>query len=159
MKKFFWGLIFGLLIGVAAYWYLTEQSNKPQLAIARQKVVDGAGKVKDAIQEKVSEIRLEDIKEELTRSGMVVREKAKQAGEAIADATADARTTAAIKTKLSTEVGLSTLNNISVNTSDGLVTLSGTVTSHEDVAKAVRVALETEGVHKVVSTLQVKPAK
>ena len=84
--------------------------------------------------------------------------KAKQAGAVIMDATANARTTLAIKTKLLAEPGVSALN-INVDTTDGLVTLSGTVSGYEEVAKAVRIALETEGVHKVVSTLQVKPPK
>jgi osmotically-inducible protein OsmY len=48
--------------------------------------------------------------------------------------------------------------SISVDTTDGLVTLSGTARSHDEVAKAVRLALETEGVRKVVSTLQVRAA-
>ncbi|MCI0745628.1 MAG: BON domain-containing protein, partial [Verrucomicrobia subdivision 3 bacterium] len=67
-------------------------------------------------------------------------------------------TTAVIKGKLLKEPGLSSLS-INVDTTDGLVTLSGTVPSHEEVAKAVRLAMETEGVTKVVSTLQVKPGK
>src|SRR5207247_892601 len=96
------------------------------------------------------------IKEELARTSMVVREKAKSVGAAISDATANTRTTAAIKAKLLAEPGLSSLN-INVDTSDGLVTLSGTVSSHEQIAKAVRLALDTDGVVKVVSTLQIKP--
>jgi osmotically-inducible protein OsmY len=39
------------------------------------------------------------------------------------------------------------------------VTLSGRVESHDQVAKAVKLALETDGVHKVISTLQVNPGK
>jgi osmotically-inducible protein OsmY len=39
------------------------------------------------------------------------------------------------------------------------VTLSGTVSSREEINKAVKTAAETEGVRQVISTLQVKPAK
>jgi osmotically-inducible protein OsmY len=117
-----------------------------------------AGKVKQAIQETIGDIRVEDIQQELARSGMVVREKASQAGSALSDAAANTRTTAAIKAKLLTEPGLSALS-INVDTTGGLVTLSGSVSSHDEIARAVRVALETDGVHKVVSTLQVKPSK
>jgi hyperosmotically inducible protein len=84
-----------------------------------------------------------------------VREKAKRAGAAVADAATNARITATIKTKLLTEPGLSGLS-INVDTTDGFVTLSGTVSSPEQVARAVKIALETEGVYKVASTLQVK---
>jgi osmotically-inducible protein OsmY len=46
---------------------------------------------------------------------------------------------------------------IDVDTTDGVVTLSGTVKSHEQIVRAMDIAYETEGVYKVVSTLQVKP--
>ena len=45
---------------------------------------------------------------------------------------------------------------IDVDTSDGVVTLSGTVSSYAEIEKAMNFAWETDGVHKVVSTLQVK---
>ncbi len=85
----------------------------------------------------------------------MIREKAREAGNAISDATANARITAAIKAKLFAEPGVSALS-INVDTNDGLVTLSGTVSSHEQIAKAIKIAMETDGVTKVISTLQVK---
>jgi hyperosmotically inducible protein len=84
----------------------------------------------------------------------VVRRKAQEAGAAIADATADARVTAAIKAKMVANRDLSALR-ISVNTTAGVVTLAGTVNSPEDIGKAMLVAMETDGVTQVVSTLQV----
>ena len=101
-------------------------------------------------------LRSEDIKDELARTGQVVRREASEAGQAIADATADARITAAIKAKLLASRDLSALN-ISVNTTAGVVTLSGFVPSPEHISKAILLAMETDGVREVVSTLQVKP--
>jgi len=46
--------------------------------------------------------------------------------------------------------------SISVNTTEGVVTLSGTVSSSENVSKAMLLAMETDGVREVISTLQVK---
>jgi osmotically-inducible protein OsmY len=158
MRTFMLGLILGLIIGVGGYWYLGREKADADLGAARDKVANGAGRVKETIREKIGEIKSEDIKDELNRTGMIVREKTKKAGQAIADATANARTTATIKSKLIAEPGISALS-INVDTTDGLVTLSGTVGSEEEVAKAVRIALETDGVHKVISTLQVKPGK
>ena len=89
---------------------------------------------------------------------MVVRDKARKAGSAFVDATADARITAAIKSKLAAESALSVFS-IHVETTDGLVTLSGTVNSHDQIGRAVQLALDTDGVVKVVSTLQVKVSK
>ena len=116
--------------------------------------------MKDAISEKVGDLswRSEDIKEELARTGKVVRKKAQEVGAKVADATANARTTAAIKTKLALDPDLSALT-ISVSTTDGVVTLSGTVSDFEHIGKAMRLAMETEGVREVMSTLQVKQSK
>ncbi|MBM3835625.1 MAG: BON domain-containing protein [Verrucomicrobia bacterium] len=103
-------------------------------------------------------LRTDDIKEELTRSGKVVRQKAKELGAAVAGATADGRITAAIKAKLVADPDLSALS-VSVDTTNGIVTLSGTVSSYENIGKAMTLALETEGVREVVSTLQVRQTK
>jgi len=155
MRRFFFGFILGLVVGAGGYWYLGRDKAERDFATARDQVANGADKMKTSIREKIADIKTEDIREELNRTGMIVREKTKQAGQAIADATANARITGTIKSKLIAEPGISALN-INVDTTDGLVTLSGTAKSEEEVAKAVKIALETEGVHKVVSTLQVK---
>ncbi len=155
MKTLLLGFVLGLAVGAFAVWYYQGESSKGPLHQSQSSITGAADRVKTTV-DKVSEIRTDDIKRELERAGMVVREKVTKAGEAISDATADARTTATIKGKLLKEPALSSLG-ISVDTTDGLVTLSGTVPSHEELAKAVRIALETEGVKKVVSTLQVRP--
>jgi hypothetical protein len=158
MKRLLLGFLIGVVAGASGYWYFQRGSTPASPESERGGVGGATDRVKSAVQRSVQDIRTEDIKRELERGGMVVREKFAKAGEAISDATADARTTAAIKAKLLKEPGLSSLS-ISVDTTDGLVTLSGTTQSHDEVAKAVKLALETEGVRKVVSTLQVKPAK
>jgi osmotically-inducible protein OsmY len=123
-------------------------------------VENAARSAGDAIQEKMKDLNLrpQDVKDELARTGQVVRRKAEEAGHAIADATADARITTAIKAKLLTNRDLSGLN-ISVNTTDGVVTLSGAVPSIDAISKAMVVALETDGVKQVISALQVKSGK
>jgi hyperosmotically inducible periplasmic protein len=145
-----------LLIGAAAYWYLSEGRNRSDVQKAQEEITSGAERMKDAIKDKMPEIRTEDIKEELAKTGKVVRQKAKEAGTAIADATADARITGAIKAKLVADPDLSALK-ISVNTTDGVVTLSGSVTSEEKIAKAMNLALSVDGVREAISTLQIKP--
>ena len=156
MKRFLIGFILGVAVGAWGYWYLEQKQNQKQLREAQSSVVSNAEKVTDAMKEKVNEIRTEDIKRELEHSSVVVREKARQAGNAISDAAANARITATVKAKLFAEPGVSAMS-INVDTSDALVTLSGTVSSHEEIAKAVKIAVETDGVQKVISTLQVKP--
>jgi len=158
MKRMLFCFVLGVAAGAGGYWYFQQDAGKAQLAQARTQVVAGAEKVSGTIKDTIGEISVDDIKEELARTSMVVREKAKDAGQSLAGATANARTTLAIKTKLLAEPGLSALA-INVDTTDGLVTLSGKVDSHEQIAKAVKLAMATEGVHKVISTLQVNAGK
>jgi hyperosmotically inducible protein len=149
-------LILGVAIGFGVYWFVHQPEGKEHLQKAEEKLSSGANQVKEKINEKVGDLKAEDIKEELARTGKVVRKKAKELGAAVADATADARITAAIKAKYAVDPDLSAWS-ISVNTTDGKVTLAGTVSSYERIEKAINIALETEGVREVVSTLQVKP--
>jgi hyperosmotically inducible periplasmic protein len=113
--------------------------------------------VSDA-KEAVANVDVGAISEELKRTGRVVRRKIAKTAQTVAEATEDGRTTAAIKTKLAVDPELSALD-ISVDTTDGRVTLAGRVPSPEHVSKAVQLALEVDGVHEVVSTLQVRPPR
>ena len=124
---------------------------------AQESISKRASEAHDAVRDKLHDLNFstEDLKEELSRTGQVVREKAKQLSAKAADATADARVTATIKAKLVADSGLSGLN-ISVNTTDGVVTLAGRAQTHDEVKKAMDLALATEGCNKVISTLQVK---
>ena len=97
----------------------------------------------------------DSIKDELSRTGQVVRKKAEEVGNKISDATADARITTTIKAKLVADPDLSAIS-ISVTTTDGKVTLSGSVTSPDKIAKAIQLAMAVDGVKEVVSTIQVK---
>src|SRR5947207_2675551 len=156
--RVFLALIIGIVIGVAGLWYLGTHRGHSSVQNVGNEVENAAKSVGDAVHEKlrVLDLRTNDIKDELARTGQVVRRKAREAGQAIADATADARITAAIKGKLLANRDLSAMS-ISVNTTGGIVTLSGTVPTAQDISKAMLLAMETEGVKEVVSTLQVKP--
>ncbi len=151
-------LILGVAVGAGVVWYFGSGRNNAQVQSAANHVENAAKSAGDAIQEKlrVLDLRPQDVKDELARTGQVVRRKAKEAGQAISDATADARITAAIKGKLVANRDLSALS-ISVNTTGGIVTLSGAVASTDAISKAMLLAMETDGVKEVISTLQVKP--
>ena len=155
--RVFLALILGIALGAAIVWYVHVGQHNQRVQSATDQVESAAKSAGDAIQEKlkVMDLRPQDVKDELARTGQVVRRKAKEAGQAIADATADARVTGAIKAKLLGNRDLSALS-ISVNTTGGVVTLSGTVPSTDAISKAMLVAMETDGVKEVISTLQVK---
>ncbi|MFO1499688.1 MAG: BON domain-containing protein [Verrucomicrobiota bacterium] len=154
------GLILIIAIAAGAYWYLRDDSHKKEFREAQQETAQKAGEIKDAVKDKLKDLSLSApaIKDELERTGKVVRKKAKEVGSVIADATADARITTTIKAKLVKDPSLSALK-ISVSTTDGVVTLSGSVSSAEEVSQAISLALETDGAREVISTLQVKPNK
>ena len=151
-------LVLGIAVGGAAVGFYSSYRNNPWVLSTGQKVETATKSARDAATNELRALRLrpEDIKDELARTGQVVRRAATEAGQAIADATADARATTTIKAKLIAIRQLSALN-ISINTTAGVVTLSGTVASSEDISKAILLAMETDGVRRVVSTLQVKP--
>jgi osmotically-inducible protein OsmY len=168
MKSFIFGLLLGAIVVVCAIWYFSAGRTLPALQQAEEHVATSAGKALDSLQvagEKAKlaltaklealDLRSEDIQKELVEKGSVARRKAREIGEAAADATLDARVTATIKAKLAADADLSALS-ISVATTAGRVTLSGMVTSPELVGKAMILALETDGVREVISTIQIK---
>ena len=147
-------------LAAAGYWYFTDAQRKSELQHVQEQAAQRAEQMGKAVKERFKDFHLStpEIKQELERTGQVVRKKAEAVGAAIADATADSRITAKIKAKLVQDPGLSALD-VSVNTTRGVVTLSGIVASPEDVARAMNLALETEGVNEVISTMQVKAGK
>ena len=151
MKTLIIGILLGIIIGAGAVWYL--QQRVPSVLGASQESVADARRFMDAKLEAL-DLQAERIRAELAETGRVVRRNARVLGERVADAAADARTTAAIKTKLAADPDLSALA-ISVSTTDGIVTLSGKVSSPTMVGRAMLIALETERVREVVATLQI----
>src|SRR3974377_1451080 len=101
-------LILGAIIGAGGFWLYASRTGGSKLRPTRDQVENTAKAAKDAIETtlRVRELRPQDIKEDLAQGGQVVRRKAREAGKAIADATADARTTSAIKAKLLAEHSL-----------------------------------------------------
>ena len=142
MKKFLIGFLLGWIAGAVLLWYFQRAKTKSELDEARDRVTYAAWKAGKSIKEFVDEIKVE-----LSRSGQVVREKSAVVGNSVSATTI----TAAVKGKLLTESGL---RGVSVETTEGVVTLTGSVASHEDIARAMKLALETDGVTKVVYKIQ-----
>jgi hyperosmotically inducible periplasmic protein len=90
------------------------------------------------------------------------KEKGKEAGEKVESGAdkaggvmTDAAITTAVKTKFLADPAVSGLK-IDVDTTDGVVTLSGNVTSKAEIGLAEKVAKGTDGVKRVVNKLHVK---
>ena len=168
MRTFINGLILGLILGVGGYWLAGRMSARPAVQAVQQQVQSAtsntlltAGQTVAQLQDTIAaklealELQADTINDELKQTGKVVRRKARDIGVVVADAAAEAQTTAAIKAQLVADPQLSACD-ISVSTSAGVVTLAGTVASPELIGRAMLLALQTRGVTQVISTLQVK---
>jgi len=155
--KIFFALLVGIAVGASAVWFYSTKQGKSTVRTTGDQIESSSKSARDVVQEKLKmlDLRSDDIKDDLARTGQVVRRKAREIGHAITDNTADARITGTIKGKLLANRDLSAMS-ISVNTTSGVVTLSGSVSTPEDIGKAVLLAMETDGVREVISSLQVK---
>lgn len=153
MKSYLFTFALGAAVGGAGHWYFTQKEGQAQLAEVRTNAV----RIGEMVRNTASE-GYEDVKDEIARTGSAVRDKAKSAGATVANAASDLRITTAVKAKLVGESGLSGLS-IGVETSGGVVTLTGDVSSLEQVSHAVNAALNVDGVSRVVSRLQVSATK
>src|SRR5436190_6655523 len=121
--RIFLALMVGMAVGASAVWFYSTKQGKSAVHTTGDQIESSGKSARDALQEKlkVLDLRSEDIKDDLARTGQVVRRKAREVGQAISDSTADARTTATIKGKLLANRDLSAMS-ISVNTTSGVVT-------------------------------------
>lgn len=139
---------------------VTPPANPPTLSERAEAAVDktkeAAADTKDAIAAKLVEWKLtpSDIKEDLAKSGRVVRDKTVAAGATVGGVIDNARLVTVINGKLVADKDLSALK-INVDASEGVVTLRGTVASAELIGRAIALALHTDGVTQVVSLLTI----
>lgn len=159
MMKILFSFLVGAIVGAAGLWYLTTAAGRSRLQTTSVQLENAAHSARDALDEKLAALHLrpQEIKDELARTGQVVRRKAQETSHALADATADTRINTLIRGKLIASPDLS-VRTISVSAADGVVTLTGTVSSAEDIAKAILLAVETPGVHQVISKIEVRQA-
>ena len=166
MRGFFNGLVIGIILGAAGYWFVqtkvqqhpeAEQHYQESAAQAHSSASETAGHLPDAFKAKLDalDLRSDQIKDELARTGKIMRTKAHTLVENLGDAAADTRIEAAIKASYAVDKNLSVWQ-ISVSSTRGHVTLSGTVSTTDDIGRAVALALDVDGVQDVISTLQVK---
>jgi hyperosmotically inducible periplasmic protein len=167
MRTFFNGLILGIIFGVVAYWFIEKKAREHPEAQQRYEQAAAetasnaavtAHSMSDALRAKLDtlDLRADQIKDELAKTGQIFRRKAQDIGEAAVNAASDTRAVAEIKMKYAKDPSLSVWK-ISVSCNQGHVTLSGTVSSPDDVGKAVALALEADGVRDVTSKIQVQP--
>lgn len=97
----------------------------------------------------------DDVRADLEKSGRIVRSKANDAtdtGSMAADSTA---ISSQIRTKYAADPDLSA-TDIRLQISQGVVSLDGEVANPDQLGRAIALALDTTGVHEVVSNLKVQ---
>jgi hyperosmotically inducible periplasmic protein len=166
MRGFGNGLILGIILGAVGFWFVQKKAREHPEAQQRYKdsasqagaaLSQAANNMSDALRAKLDTLDLsaDKIKDELSRTGQIFRRKAHDIGDKATDAASDSRAVTDIKAKFASDQTLST-QSISVACDQGHVTLSGSVSTQEDIGKAVALALEVDGVRDVKSTLQAK---
>lgn len=146
-------LVLLIVLLAAAFWVLRapilEQLGANARAAARQ--------AERGAREGLSGVDLDPhrIAAELARTGRVVRRKATNAVRRLDASTRDARTRAKLEARYALDPELRA-RDIDVEVKDGLATLSGRVDTPEDVARAIRMALEEENIVEVTATLRVR---
>lgn len=156
MKTLFVILILGVIAG-AFGWQYHQRSQKPTIAdrasLLAERTKEAAIQTKDAVVAQAQEWKLtpDHIKDELDKTGRVVRSRAVSIGERMDDV----RIVTVIKGKLVVEKNLSVFD-IDVECHDGAVKLSGQVDSPAQIGQVMALALQTTGVHNVISDLAVK---
>jgi len=117
-----------------------------------------SGTAERTTRERLSDLdfSVDSIARELKATGRVVRRKAVQVGQGLEEATRDGRTTARIEARYALDPTLKA-RKIDVDTEDGRVTIRGQVETPDEVARAMRMALEEENVSEVTAALQVVP--
>jgi hypothetical protein len=158
-------LIVGGALGAAVCYFVLQRS--PTTAAAERTPAPAAGtpasptveaerEHEDYISRKLREWNLtpDEVKHELANARDVVREKGRALGEKVKSATADVTIVAKIKAKYTLDDQLSALAVI-VDCREGHVKLSGTVASADLIGRAIVLALDTDGVVDVVSSIKV----
>lgn len=149
------GLVVGFLIALGIFWYISDRDTD-SVEVARERTSSETEVPEGDVRRDVDRMfDTDEIRDELARTGRVVREKVREAGEFVGGVAENAATTGTIKAKLLNDPRTSGLA-IDVDSNDGVVTLSGNVDSYEEIARAMDLALNTDGVHEVISALQVR---
>jgi hyperosmotically inducible periplasmic protein len=144
--------------------YQINVDTKDRVVTLRGDVDSEAGRTK-AVQIARTTVGVRDVVDSLTvvvpvpTTGAMdnTADKARDAGNAVVDAASDAGITTAVKTKMLADTLVSGLK-IDVDTTDGVVTISGNVASAAEKRRAAEIARETNGVKSVKDQLKiVKP--
>ena len=143
MKKNLIIFIVGVVIGTGGYW--TFRDGPLATKLKENRFVQKVG-------EAIDDRSTSKLKEEMEKQGKIVMSKPAASTIAPLD---DGKLSDLVKAKIAAEPMLSDAS-IKQDVKSGEVSLSGSATSYEQVARAMRLALECGATKTVVSTIQIK---
>jgi hypothetical protein len=144
MKKYTIVFIVGILVGTGSYWTFRDG---PLATKVRENAL--VQKVSEKVDERVTN----RLKEEMEKQGKIVMNKPAESSIPKLD---NGRLSDLVKAKIAAEPMLSDAS-IKEDVKDGEVSLQGSAASYDQVARAMRLALECDATKTVVSTIQIKP--
>ena len=144
MNKYLIIFIIGVVVGSGGYW--TFRDGPLATKVRESSVVQKIG-------DKLDERAAAKMKEEMEKQGKIVLNKPPGSTIPILE---DGRLSDLIKAKIAAEPTLSDAS-IKTEVKSGDITLTGTATSYEQVALAMRLALECDATRSVFSSIIVKP--
>lgn len=118
MRGFFNGLVIGIILGAVGYWFIqkkaqehpeAQQHYEQTAAQAYTNASVAAHDMSDSLKAKLDTLDLngDQIKDELSKTGQIIRRKAQDIGEAAVNAASDARAVTEIKAKYTMDSTLS----------------------------------------------------
>jgi osmotically-inducible protein OsmY len=146
MKRFLLAFLLGVIAGCSGFWVFRDGPLAKKITEASPTSIPG--RVMGAVEQQIAESRAEEVKQQLEASGSLVREKMPPRV-----AYDDEGVNDVIVAKLKADPTLAGAK-IKSETKAGEATLRGTATSYEQIARALRLALETEGTRKVTVTIK-----
>ncbi len=132
-----------LAIAAVAGYYYGYQAGAGHTRLSARPGAGGAG---------------EAIADDARREGSAITRKLSEAGSEAGEFLSDAALTTKIKAKMGLDDYVPA-SAVHVSTSNGVVTLAGTVSSSEERRRAAQLARDTKGVKSVVDKLKVEPAR
>src|SRR5262245_44975752 len=143
MKKNLIIFLVGLLFGSAGYWTFRDGplANK----IRESKLVE---KISDAFDERATT----RLKEEMEKSGKIT---VNAPAESKVAAVEDGKLSDLVKAMINADPAVSEAG-IKTEVENGQVSLRGTATSWEQIARAIKLSLDCPGTRRVISTIEVK---
>ena len=142
MKTLIWSLILSLMLGFS--FACTTAKNTGEA------VKEGTTEVAEEVGDKTEDVA-EEVGDKTEDVGEAVANSSKEVGETVEDVII----TAAVKMKFANDETVKA-RNIDVDTSNGIVTLNGTVSSQAEADRAIELAQTVDGVKNVRSNLIVQ---